>query len=123
MAELTMSAADLDRLAEPIAERVWELLADRVGKPAAAAGPVVVDREALAGMLGVSTATIDRRTRAGLIPSIGDGNTRRFIVTDVLDAMKRQALREVATVKPPRVADATSTQPNNEAAGAASCRT
>lgn len=94
MAEITMSAADVDRLAEPIAERVRELLADHLrdlGRLQTAA-PEIVTRERLAEILGVSVVTIDRRVKAGLIPSIGDEHTRRFVVSRVLDAMTNETV-------------------------------
>lgn len=103
MAELTMTPADVESIAAPIAQRVWELIVDRIGSDRMdAAGTIgnasppaiITDREGIANLYGVSTATIDRWVRTQRIPSIGDGNTRRFIVADVIEAERQRAKRE-----------------------------
>jgi hypothetical protein len=96
MAELSMSSDDIERLAAPIAERVLDILADRFEALMPVqrnVGKSIIGREGIAELLEVSTATIDRWVKSGRIPSIGDSNTRRFIVADVIEAERIRGKR------------------------------
>jgi excisionase family DNA binding protein len=69
---------ELKRQADFIADRIREeLRTDRLDG-------IVEDANGLAKLLGVSKATIERMTRAGLIPSFLIGDLRRFEVQRVL---------------------------------------
>ena len=71
--------AELEDFIDSIADRVAERLAKR---------PRLVDRHTLAGLIGLSIATIERRVRDGSIPVIRIGNRVLFDVGDVVAALK-----------------------------------
>ena len=48
----------------------------------------LIDASELAKALLVSSATVDRRVKDGKIPCIRIGNRRRFLLSDVLVALK-----------------------------------
>lgn len=75
-----LTPLEIDRLADAIAER----LAGRIGGSADEVGDV----HDAARWLGCSVPTVERQTRAGLVPSIKVGRLRRFRRSDLL-AMSR----------------------------------
>ena len=82
MADLSIfaavDAADIDRIAEAVADRLAPLLATR---------PRLVDADTLAVMLSVSRPTVDRYRASGLIPSVGVGRARRYDPDAVIAAL------------------------------------
>ena len=60
-----LTPAELDTLAEQISEIGAEKVAERLADQ-----PVLVDRYQLAGKLQISVPTIDRKRKAGEIPTI-----------------------------------------------------
>lgn len=74
---MSLSPAELDRLAEAICER----LAGRLG---GGAGDEIGDVHDAAGWLGVSVPTIERAVRRGDLPSIRVGRLRRFRRADLM---------------------------------------
>lgn len=73
-----MTPNDLDRLADAIADRVAALLD--------APADDYLDLHGAASLLNCSTATVERRTRSGELPSVKVGRLRRY---------KRSALLEL----------------------------
>ena len=74
---MSLSPAELDRLAEAIAER----LAGRLG---GGAGDEIGDVHAAARWLGCSVPTLERAVRRGEIPTIKVGRLRRYRRADLL---------------------------------------
>jgi excisionase family DNA binding protein len=74
---MSLTPAEIDRLADALAER----LAARIGS---GAGDEVGDVHDAARWLGCSVPTVERQTRAGVIPSIKFGRLRRYRRADVL---------------------------------------
>jgi excisionase family DNA binding protein len=83
---MSLSPAEIDRLADAIAER----LAGRIG---GGAGDAVGDVYAAAEWLGCSVPTLERAVRRGEIPSIKVGRLRRFRRADLLAMNERGGLR------------------------------
>jgi excisionase family DNA binding protein len=73
---MSLTPAQLDQLAEEIADRV----AARLGTGADEVG----DIHAAAQWLGVSVPTLERAVRRGEVPSIKVGRLRRFRRSDLL---------------------------------------
>jgi hypothetical protein len=48
----------------------------------------IANRPEMARFLSYSLATLDRRTREGVIPSILDGDRRMYVIDDVLNALR-----------------------------------
>lgn len=74
---MSLTPAEIDRLADALAER----LAGRLGSDAT---DEVGDVHDAARWLGCSVPTVERQTRAGVIPSIKFGRLRRYRRADVL---------------------------------------
>lgn len=74
---MSLSPAEIDRLAEAICER----LAGRMG---GGAGDAIGDVHDAAGWLDCSVPTLERAVRRGEIPSIKVGRLRRFRRADLL---------------------------------------
>jgi excisionase family DNA binding protein len=74
---MSLSPAEIDRLADAIAER----LAGRMG---GGAGDAIGDVHDAAGWLGCSVPTLERAVRRGEIPSIKVGRLRRFRRADLM---------------------------------------
>lgn len=79
---MTLSAAELDRLVDAIAERVVALLAEHNSDS-------LLDSYGAAQILGCSVATIERRTKDGSIPSVKMGRLRRYRRTELLELSKK----------------------------------
>ena len=77
---MSLTPAQLDQLAEEIADRV----AARLGTGADEVG----DIHAAAQWLGVSVPTLERAVRRGEVPSIKVGRLRRFRRSDLLGLKK-----------------------------------
>lgn len=75
-----LTPADLERLAEMLADAVADRLARR---------PLLVGREDLAPMISLSVPTIERRTQTGEIPSIKSGRRVLYNPQAVVAAMSR----------------------------------
>ena len=90
MAEIVMSETDIEQIASVIAGKVLTIIHEKFRENASSEATTkrIVNRLQLAEILGVSASTIDRRVRAGTIPSIGGGSSRRFVVADVLKALQ-----------------------------------
>ncbi len=70
-------------------ERLAELLADRVAARLAANAPdALVDVHRAAELLGCSVPTIERLTRTGAIPSVKLGRLRRYRPSELLGMKK-----------------------------------
>lgn len=74
---MSLSPAELDRLADAIAERL-------AGRMAGGAGDEIGDVHDAAGWLGCSVPTLERAVRRGEIPSIKVGRLRRFRRADLM---------------------------------------
>lgn len=74
---MSLTPAEIDRLADAIAERL-------AGGVRGGAGDEIGDVYAAAGWLGMSVPTIERAVRRGEIPSIKVGRLRRFRRADLL---------------------------------------
>ena len=73
--------AEVERIALLIADSVVEKMLTRQQ-------PRLVDRHTLAGAIGLSVATIDRRTKDGTIVPIRVGNRVLFDVVEVVAQLK-----------------------------------
>jgi len=74
-----MTPSEQHQLAITVADEVAEQLANR---------PRLADRREMAKLANISVATLDRRTKSGLYPSIKDGARRLYDPIDVIAAMK-----------------------------------
>ena len=74
---MSLSPAEIDRLAEAICER----LAGRLG---GGAGDEIGDVHAAARWIGCSVPTLERAVRRGEVPSFTVGRLRRFRRADLL---------------------------------------
>ena len=75
---MTLSPAELDRLAEALADRLAARLSEGPG------GSGLVDVHGAAEVLNCSVPTIERARRRGEIPSIRVGRLRRYRRADLL---------------------------------------
>ncbi len=73
-----MSPYEIEQLADALAERLEMRLAGRADAEA------MIDAPAVADLLGCSLATVERRTKAGDIPSIKLGRLRRYRRADLM---------------------------------------
>ena len=71
---VTLSPADIDRLAESIAQRL-------------ASRPRLVDRVEIAQMLGLSVPTIERYTRSGTLPCVRVGRRVLYAPESVIESL------------------------------------
>jgi excisionase family DNA binding protein len=78
-----MNPYEIEQLAEALAERLERRLLGRVDAEA------MIDAPAVAELLGCSLATVERRTRAGDIPSVKFGRLRRYQRAAVLGLNKK----------------------------------
>lgn len=90
--------------ARELAPLVAEELARTSGQRVADAAPLVCKQE-LARVLSVSTPTVDRLTRDGVIPFVRVGDSRRYDVAAVRAAL------EARTAAEPKALPASSTPP------------
>jgi excisionase family DNA binding protein len=77
-----------DELIESITDRVIEQLRPLFE---AKAGPMLVDRQAMADRLGVSLQTVNRLTASGEIPSVLVGTRRLYVPDRVIEALADQS--------------------------------
>ncbi|QDV66977.1 hypothetical protein Poly24_06670 [Rosistilla carotiformis] len=96
MADLILRDTDPDRLRAAIVRDVLDAIRPLLRQPAPPDSRRCCSRDELAKILGWSIAKLDRRTKAGAIPSIMDDGRRIYIVDDVLEALK-QATPEAET--------------------------
>ena len=79
MSITNLMPADMERLAELVAEKLDERLAGR---------PRLCDRVELAKQLGIGVATVERRTKEGLIPHLKIGRRVLYSAPDVIAALE-----------------------------------
>ena len=73
-----------------LAEQLAPLLADRLAPSLErTAAPLLVDSTEIARLVGSSPSTVDRLRRAGTIPSVLVGTSRRYCPGDVIAALAR----------------------------------
>lgn len=93
MIDLSQSEA-LERLADMVADRLRtkldselvETIVERVGERLGALE--LVDKYQLAERLNLSVPTIERAAKQGTIPSVKAARCRRFVVSEVIQAIK-----------------------------------
>jgi len=96
---VTLAAEDVDAIAEAVASRVLDLLADRQTPPVSG----LVDAATLARELGVSRAFVyDHASHLGAV-RLGSGSKPRLRF-DIAKAKAAEVTGEVGTIVPPRVA-------------------
>jgi excisionase family DNA binding protein len=90
VSRIFLDGVTADALIESIADRVIEQLRPLIE---AKAGPMLVDRQAMADRLGVSLQTVNRLTASGEIPSVLVGTRRLYVPDRVIAALAdRQAV-------------------------------
>jgi excisionase family DNA binding protein len=75
---MSLTANELDRLADAIADRVMGRMAD------ASTGDLMGDIHDAAMWLGISVSSVERLVRKGVLPSRKIGHLRRFRRSDLL---------------------------------------
>ena len=76
-----MTPAELNTLADQVAERVLALLNSRPSEG-------FIDKHRAAEILGISVPTLERRTADGSIPSHKIGRLRRYLPSELLGNKK-----------------------------------
>jgi excisionase family DNA binding protein len=77
---MSLTPHEIERLADAVAERIEARLSGR-GR---AVGDSMLDVHEAAELLRCSVPTVERQTRAGVIPSIKVGRLRRYRRADLL---------------------------------------
>ena len=83
---VTFHFASIAELAEQLAPILADRLAPNLERSTA---PLLVDGQEMARLAGSSPSTIDRLRRAGTIPSVLVGSSRRYSPSDVIAALAR----------------------------------
>lgn len=87
MADLFLSELRREELIEIVENAIRESVDSLI---ASAGDPRIVDRSNLASILDLSIAQIDRLTASDTIPSLKIGSSRRYVLDDVLAALREQ---------------------------------
>ena len=74
-----MTPAELDQLADAVAERIAVRLGGKVGADG------LLNIHDVAELMGCSVPTVERLTRSGDLPSVKVGRLRRFLRSDLMD--------------------------------------
>lgn len=107
-----MSAEDVARHLGPFLDALADLLAEKVAaKGLASAQPPpspLVTKQGLATALGVSATQVDRLVRTGRVPFFNVGDTKRFDVAEVREALRlsKPGLRKAEPEPEPENLDA-----------------
>lgn len=90
MIDLSKAEA-IERLADLVAERFSEDLVEKIAKRVGErVGAVeLVDKYQLAERINLSVPTIERAVKQGRIPSVQAARCRRFIVSEVIEAIRQ----------------------------------
>jgi excisionase family DNA binding protein len=81
---MSLTPHEIDTLADALAERVASRLSGRVDADA------MIDKQAVAELLGCSVPTVERLTRSGEIPSVKAGRLRRYQRSAILSRLNKK---------------------------------
>jgi len=87
---MTAASFSIDALIEAAADRAAAKTLERAEEFMRGAPPTLLDTAGLARELGVSDVHIRKLVKAKKLPSIMVGDCRRYILADVLAALKEQ---------------------------------